>query len=310
VKAPARPAKAESAAVVHGVRISHPDRVVYPAAGITKLQIAEYYAAIGHWIVPHVVGRPLTLVHCARDIHSCVYLKHSKLWGPTMIRRVRIQEKTKVGDYMVADDLRAVIGLAQMGVVEIHTWNSTDADVERPNRIVWDLDPGPDVKWPQVVVAARTVRDVLQTLGLRSWVKTTGGQGLHVVAPMTPSRDWSECLAFARAVAEAMVRANPLYTTRFPKRGRESQILIDFMRNNRTNTSVAAFSLRARSGAPVSMPLRWSQLTSRLRPSAFTSETVPRRFSRQPDPWRDYWGCRQRISDAALRAASSTASGC
>ena len=142
-----------------------------------------------------------------------------------------------------------------MGIVEIHTWNSTADDVDRPNRLVWDLDPGPKVTWKRIVVAAKLVRDVLKTLGLESWVKTTGGHGLHVVAPIKPGRDWSECLAFARDVSEVIERTDPLYTATFAKAGRERQILIDYLRNNRTNTSVCAFSPRARPGAMVSMPL-------------------------------------------------------
>lgn len=292
--------------VIEGIRISHPERVVYPDLHVTKRRVAEYYAAMGRWIVPHLAGRPLTLVHCPQGIGArCIYLKHSKLWGPSVIRRVRIQEKTKVGEYMVADNLRAVIGLAQMGVIELHTWNSLDADIEHPNRVVWDLDPGPAVPWREVVATARTLREVLATLRLTSWVKTTGGAGLHVVAPLTPARDWRECLAFAQAVADALVRTNALYTTAFAKAGRESRILIDVMRNNRTNTSVAAFSLRARAGAPVSVPLRWEQLTARLRPATFTIASVPRRFARADDPWHDYWRCRQRITDAAMRAVAS-----
>jgi bifunctional non-homologous end joining protein LigD len=277
--------------------------VVYPDLGVTKLDVVRYYEAAGKWIVPHVTGRPLTLVHCPQGISApCTYLKHSKLWGPDVIRRVRIREKTKTGDYMVADDLRAVIGLAQMGVIEVHTWNSTDADIERPDRIVWDLDPGPAISWRQVVTAARRLREVLDILGVQCWVKTTGGAGLHVVAPVVPDRDWIQCLAFSRSVAEALMRANPLYTTRFAKRGRESKILIDYLRNNRTNTSVAAFSLRARAGAPVSMPVRWDRLTPGSLGS-FTISTVLHRLARlRSDPWRDYWKCRQRISDAAMRA--------
>ena len=155
--------------------------------------------------MPHVKGRPLTLVHCPAGIAApCIYLKHAKQWGPNALRRVKIQEKTKVGEYLVADNIEAVVSLAQMGIVEIHTWNSTDDDIERPNRIVWDLDPGPEVAWKQVVAAATVVRDVLKTLGLESWVKTTGGRGLHVVVPIKPARDWSECLEFSRAVSEAI----------------------------------------------------------------------------------------------------------
>jgi hypothetical protein len=153
---------------VAGVRISHPDRVIYPDLGISKIQLVRYYEGIADWIMPHVIGRPLTLLHCPAGLNApCNYLKHAKAWGPSALRRVQIQEKTKVGEYLVADSIEAVVSLAQMGIVEIHTWNSTAKDIEHPNRLVWDLDPGPKVSWAQVVAAARLVRSVLKTLGLR-----------------------------------------------------------------------------------------------------------------------------------------------
>jgi len=131
------PSRRETVGSVAGVRISHPDRLIYPGLGITKIQLAQYYERIARWIVPHVVGRPLTLVHCPAGIAApCNFLKHAKAWGPGALRRVRIQEKTKVGEYLVADSVEAVVSLAQMGVVEIHTWNSTADDIERPNRLV------------------------------------------------------------------------------------------------------------------------------------------------------------------------------
>jgi bifunctional non-homologous end joining protein LigD len=162
------------------------------------------------------------------------------------------------------------------------------------------------VPWADVVAAARTVRDVLTVLGLQSWVKTTGGRGLHVVVPIVPRRDWSECLAFSRAVAEALVRTDPeRYTTAFAKQGREGKILVDYLRNNRTNTSVSAFSTRARPGAPLSMPVSWTELGPRLRPESFTVRTALRRIARlRSDPWSDYWDTRQRISSAAFSAVS------
>ena len=199
------PARGDSSATVVGIRISHPDRVIYPDLGISKIQLARYYERIAEWIVPHVAGRPLTLVHCPAGIVApCNFLKHAKAWGPSALRRVRIQEKTKVGEYLVADSIEAVVSLAQMGIVEIHTWNSTADDIERPNRLVWDLDPGPDVSWKQVIKAAELVREVLTTLKLTSWVKTTGGRGLHVVVPLKPKRTVAECLEFSRAVSEAI----------------------------------------------------------------------------------------------------------
>src|SRR5688572_27819384 len=290
------------------VRISHADRLIYPDPATTKLQVAQYYERIAEWIVPHVAGRPLTLVRCPEGIRGdCVYMKHSKVWAPEPLRRVRIQEKTKVGEYLIADDIAAVVGLVQMGVMEIHTWNSTAADVEHPNRIVWDLDPGPNVEWSGVVVAARELRNVLALLGLESWAKTTGGRGLHIVVPIERRHDWSECLTFSRLVAEVMVRAHPArYTIAFPKRGRESKILIDYLRNNRTNTSIAAFSTRARPDATVSMPIGWAQLTPRLRPDTFTIKTVGQRLRRAgADPWRGYWTARQRISATAAAAVAA-----
>jgi bifunctional non-homologous end joining protein LigD len=288
---------------VAGVRISHPDRVIYPDLGLSKIELARYYERIADWIVPHVAGRPLTLVHCPAGIAGpCHYLKHAKAWGPSALRRVRIQEKTKVGEYLVADSIEAVISLAQMGIVEIHTWNSTAGDLERPNRLVWDLDPGPDVSWKQVVKAARLVRDVLKALRLTSWVKTTGGRGLHVVVPLKPKRTVAECLDFSRIVGEMIAATDPrTYTTAFAKAGRERKILIDYLRNNRTNTSVCAFSPRARAEATVSMPLAWDDLDEP--PDRWTLLTVPRRLARlRADPWKHYWRGAQSISVAGLDA--------
>jgi bifunctional non-homologous end joining protein LigD len=304
-KAPHRTLRSKtdtSRLTVAGVSLSHPDRLIYPDLGISKADLARYYETIAPWVLPHVVGRPLTLLHCPQGMAGpCMYLKHAKQWGPSALRRVRIQEKTKVGEYLVADSISAVVALVQMGIVEIHTWNSTTAALERPNRIIWDLDPGPDVRWPQVVTGARLVREVLKTLGLVSWVKTTGGRGLHVVVPINPARDWSECLAYARAVSEAIVRTDPaLYTTTFAKRGREAKILIDYLRNNRTNTSICAFSPRARPGAPVSVPVGWREL--RATPDTSTVETVLRRLRRRADPWKDYWLAKQPISASSFEA--------
>jgi len=305
VASPARDRR--TPAIVAGVPISHPDRIIYPDLGMTKIEFARYFDRIGEWILPHVAGRPLTLVHCPAGLAApCHFLKHAKAWGPSALRRVRIQEKTKVGEYLVADSVAAVVALAQMGIVEIHTWNSTADDLERPNRLIWDLDPGPRVRWNQIVAAAKYVRDVLKTLGLTSWVKTTGGRGLHVVAPVRPRRTVAACLDFSRSVAEAIERADPrAYTTKFAKAGRERKVLIDYLRNNRSNTSVCAFSPRAKPGAPVSVPLAWAELRSTS--PRWTMMTVPTRLARlKVDPWAGYWTIRQEISDASFEAAKRT----
>lgn len=288
--------------IVAGVRVSHPDRIIYPDLGISKIQLVRYFERIADWIVPHVIGRPLTLVHCPDGLNaSCNYLKHAKAWGPSALRRVRIQEKRKVGEYLVADSIEAVVSLAQMGIVEIHTWNSTAKDIDHPNRLVWDLDPGPEVSWARVVEAARLVRSALETLGLASWVKTTGGRGVHVVVPLKPKHTVSACLEFSRAVSESIVRADPLtFTTKFAKAGRERKILIDYLRNNRTNTSVCAFSPRARAAATVSMPVDWSDLDDT--PERWTLLTAPRRLARlRKDPWKQYWVSAQEVSATSPR---------
>jgi bifunctional non-homologous end joining protein LigD len=295
----------DGTATVAGMRITHPDRVTFADVGVTKLDIARYYDAVAEVLLPHVRGRPLTLLHCGATIDpaaekgGCIMLRHAKAWGPSAIRRVRIEELRKTGEYLVADSHEAVVALAQMGVVELHTWNATAERPYQHDRVVLDLDPGPAVPWDQVVAAARLVRAALSDLGLRSWVKTTGGKGLHVVAPIVPA-DAARCLAFSRAVADALARREPtLLTTAMAKAGREGLILLDVFRNNRTNTSVAAYALRARAGAPVSMPLRWEDLGPRLDPRAFDIRTVPGRVTRRADPWRDYWSTRQSLPGSA-----------
>jgi bifunctional non-homologous end joining protein LigD len=217
---------------------------------------------------------------------------------------VRIAEKKKVGEYLVADGLEGLVGLAQMDVLEVHTWNAKADAVERPDRIVIDLDPGPDVRWAEVPRAARLVQSVLDAVGLASFVKTTGGHGLHVVVPLLCQSSWADCLAFARTLAEALERQDPRrYTTAFAKAGRERKILIDYLRNNRANTSVAAFSTRARAGAPVSMPLAWDELGARVRADTYTVRNSVARLRRlRADPWKAYWTARQRL-DGRITAA-------
>jgi bifunctional non-homologous end joining protein LigD len=307
--------RAERRETVAGVSISHPDRVLFPAARTTKLDLAKYYEAIAGRILPHLVDRPLTLVHCPKGVPpsgarkgiDCVFMKHAKVWGPAPIRRERIREKTKTGEYLIVDTLPALIGLVQMDVLEVHTWNSRCTRVEQPDRIVIDLDPGADVGWPAVASAAKLVRRLLEVLELVSFVKTTGGRGLHVVVPITPRADWAECLDFARAFAQALVRRQPaLFTERFAKAGREDKILVDYLRNNRTNTSIAAFSTRAKPDAPISVPLAWTELSAGRTPDRFTIATVPGRLAKlKGDPWKDYWTCRQHLPRRAVRALES-----
>src|SRR5437868_2507033 len=167
------------AETVAGIRITHPEKVMFPGLGITKLELAKYYDSVADRMLPHITGRPLTLVFCPKGLDDgCQYLRHSKLWGPKAIRRVKIQEKTKVGEYMVVDSIEGLISLIQMNVLEAHTWNSTTGHLEQPDRLIFDLDPGEKVTWPHVIRSARLVRSLLEEINLKAWVKTTGGRRL------------------------------------------------------------------------------------------------------------------------------------
>lgn len=292
---------------VGGVKLTHPDRVLYPPQGITKRDLALLYESIQDWILPHIAGRPLTLVRCPEGTaKDCFYMKHSGVWAPPALRRVTIQEKTKKGEYLVADDVAGLLSLVQMGILEIHTWNALADDLERPDRVVFDLDPDPSVGWPRVVETAQALQRRLRALGLESFVKTTGGKGLHVVAPLRPASTWEESFAFSRAVSEEMERAQPgAYTTEMSKARRRGRILIDYLRNNRGSTSVAAYSTRARPGAAISTPITWTELAKGVRPDQYDVGNIrPRLESLRQDPWKQYWTVRQRITAAVRRELS------
>jgi bifunctional non-homologous end joining protein LigD len=291
--------KGKDEATVAGVRLTHPDRVLYPGQGITKRDLAVFYESIADWILPHVTGRPLTLVRCPEGLEKeCFYMKHSGVWAPPALRRVKIREKTKTGEYLVVDDLAGVISLVQMGILEIHTWNSLADSVEEPNRIVFDLDPGPAVAFDKVMAGARLLRESLRSVGLESFVKTTGGKGLHIVVPLAPGHSWDETFGFSELVATQIVKEDPrTYTDSMPKAGRQAKILIDVLRNNRGSTSVAAYSTRARPEAPVSVPLSWEELQRGLRPDQYTALNLPRRLaSLKADPWARYFTLRQKLA--------------
>jgi bifunctional non-homologous end joining protein LigD len=296
---------------VAGISLSNPDRVLYPKVGVTKLDLARFYEAIERWILPHVIGRPLSLVRCPKGLtgepDACFYMKHSEVWAPPALRRVYIKERTKRGQYLVIDDLAGIISLAQMDCLEIHTWNSPADDVEGPNRVVFDLDPGPEVPFAQVVEAALLVRASLESLELESFVKNTGSNGLHVVVPLARPTTWEDGLEFTRRLSMAIARSHPgRYTVDVPKAGREKKILIDFLRNVRGSTSVAAFSTRARDNASVSVPLTWDELSAKVPSDHFTVQNLAQRLAKlRRDPWERYWKTKQHLDEATLDAVAN-----
>jgi bifunctional non-homologous end joining protein LigD len=292
---------------VAGVRLTHPDRLLYPEQGVTKLGLANLYAVIADHILPHVVDRPLSLLRCPEGQgKTCFFQKHLDASAPDVIDRVTVQEKKKDEKYPVVRDISGIIALVQMGVLEIHVWGSRADNVEKPDRLVFDLDPEEGMAWPRVVEAARRVRDALANFDLQSFVKTSGGKGLHVVAPCTRRHEWPEIKAFCKGVARTIAEAKPdRYTINPLKARRVGRVFIDYLRNERGATTVAAYSTRARVGAPVSVPIDWSELEDDLRAEYFNVENLPARLNKlKRDPWADLLAIRQSITASALKAAS------
>lgn len=294
------------AASVAGVRLTHPERVVFARSGQTKEDVARYYERIAPRILPHLEGRPLTLVRCPEGAgRECFFVKHAGAWAPRALRRVSIQEKTKRADYLTVDSVEGLVGLVQMNVLELHTWNARADDLERPDRIVFDLDPGPGVAWARVAAAAAILRERLERMDLASFVKTTGGKGAHVVVPLRPRASWAECLDFSRGVSEGLEREQPdAFLTAMAKAKRPGRILIDYARNHRGSTSVSAFSTRSRPTAPVSMPVSWDELPALAGGGAVVLADVERRLrDRGKDPWAGYEAVRQTLTAARLKKA-------
>ena len=284
---------AEQAISVSGVRITSPDDVLYPGQGITKRTQAEYYAAVAEHAVHHLRDRPLTLVRCPDGAaEPCFYQRHAAERGPfARLRRVTLREPDgDEGEYLLVHDGAALITLAQMRVLEVHAWNARADRPDRPDRIVMDLDPGPGVAWGEVVEAARYFRDRLEALGLTSFVKTTGGKGLHVVAPLARRHPWDRVRAFSRALAHtAQEDAPDRFVAQAAKSVREGRIYVDYLRNGWGASIITAYSTRARPGAPVSTPISWDELAGGLQPADFDVRTVPARLAAATsDPWEGY----------------------
>ena len=289
-----------------GVRVTHPDRVLYLEQGITKLALARYYAAVGDWALSELANRPLSLVRCPEGYDKeCFYQKHIVSGVPDLVGRVKISEKSKTEEYLVIENVAGLVAMVQLSVLEIHPWGSTVNKLETPDRITFDFDPDVDLPWDRVTEAAIGMREALLGIGLTSFAKTTGGKGLHVVVPVTPKLGWDEIKEFSKWVAERFAAADPdRFTTNMAKRARTGRIFIDYLRNGRGATAVGAYSARARAGAPVATPLSWEEVENGIKPDRFTVLTVPDRVKRlKSDPWAEITKLRQSISAKARRAA-------
>ena len=289
--------------VVAGVRITHPGRVLFDELGLTKGQLARYYEGVAEYLLPELKDRPLSLVRCPQGPgEGCFYQKNIDERFSPSIERVPV-ELGGGGVYAAANTVEAVVSLVQMGVIELHVWGATTRDLSKPDRMVFDLDPDPAVPWREVMAAAHETRERLEGLGLESWAKTSGGKGLHVVVPLSRRHDWDEVKAFSRAVAESMAAASPQrFVTSASKKERAGRIFIDYLRNAEGATTVAAYSVRARRGAPVSTPLHWDELEGRLKPDTFHVGNVARRLAGiRPDPWKTFRRTSQTLTIAMKR---------
>ena len=288
--------------------ISNPERLVWPSLGIRKIDLVRYAEQAGEWFLPHLRNRPLTLVRCPDGAEAkCFYQRHLGMGSsPGELKQFK-RERSSKGYYLYLDSIAGILSAVQNGAVEFHTWGATIPDAQHPDRITMDLDPDPELPWETLVEATRLTRALLEGLKLKCFLKTTGGKGLHVVAPLTPQLAWPEVKQFTRRVAEFLVRARPdLFTAKIAKHHRDGRIFVDYLRNAEAASAVAAYSPRARADAGVSAPVSWDELGKKDIRTQFTVKSVPRRLKHLgADPWADYATTKQSITPAMIEALRS-----
>jgi bifunctional non-homologous end joining protein LigD len=283
---------------VAGVRLSNPYRVYYPDDGVTKRELAEYWESVADRALPYLAGRPLSMVRCPETIAECFYQKRVSESIPDSVPRVVVKSGRE--PYAMLSDLRSLISLVQVGVIEFHVWGARADQLDRPDLVVFDLDPDPELPWSSTAETAVLLRELLNELGLVSFLRGTGGKGLHVVAPLQPRATWDEVKEFSHALARQFVRTAPgRFTTTVTKSRRKGKILIDYLRNDPESTAIASWSPRARPGAPIAAPLSWDELDAEDRPE-FTVRDAHARLMR-PDPWAEFDDARRPLTRAMQR---------
>lgn len=289
---------------VAGVKLTNPDRVMYPEQGVTKRRLARYYADHADLLLPHLADRPVSLVRCPTGrTGPCFFQKHPTASLPEQLDTIGIVEKDGVQrPYLVIRSAAGLVATAQIGALELHVWGARRDRLERPERLVFDLDPGEGAAFEAVRRAAHEIRERLRSAGLESFAMLTGGKGLHVIVPLERRRGWEECETFAKGLANAVVRAAPdRYVARASKAERKGKVFIDWLRNQRGSTAVVPFSPRARPGAPVAAPVGWDELAHVDGPALYAIDTIESRLaSLKRDPWPNYFALRQRLRRSAL----------
>ncbi len=287
--------------------ITHPDKILDPESGMTKLMLANYLIAVADHMLPHIADRPLSILRCPEGAGKpCFFQKHIGMGLPPGIGSVPVPNKKNASteQYITLNSAEGLVGLAQMGVLEIHPWGSKNDSLEKPDRIIFDLDPDESIDWKTLGATAKELRSRLEDLGLESFLKTTGGKGLHVLAPIRPENEWPAIKEFAHNIVLGIERKNPgLYVTKMTKAIRTNRIYLDYLRNDRGSTAIAPFSTRARPGAPVALPLDWKDLNAKSRPAFHVADFSEWKARLSTDPWAAMPRIKQRLTAKIMRAA-------
>ena len=293
-----------SAPIVAGVTLSHPDKLLFPADKLSKRDIARYYEQVSAWMVPHLRNRPLSLVRCPDGWEAqCFYQKHADKSVNAAVDRIVVPEGDGTATYLAANSTEAVVALLQWGVIEIHPWGASKPKLDRPDRLIFDFDPDDAVAWPDLVSAVQVMRTLLDDLGLKGFLKTTGGKGLHIVVPVRPMIDWDVARSFTKAVAGVLVSTFPdRFTATMSKAQRKGKIFLDYLRNGLGATAVAPYSVRARQHAPVATPIAWEELARDVRFDYFNVANIPARVAGlKYDPWAPFFDVRQSLTAAMIK---------
>jgi bifunctional non-homologous end joining protein LigD len=282
--------------VTEAVKLTHPEKLLYPECGVTKQRLFDYYARVAKWMLPHVAKRPLNFRRCPNGWKRGFFQQHAQGKVPKGLRSVAVQDASGDSNRLTLDDATGLLQLAQMNVLEIHTWGAHVDDVDKPDLLVFDLDPDPSVTWAAVLTAARKIRQRLGDAGVESFVKTTGGKGLHICAAIERTVTWDRARTFCQELSERIVADEPdKYIATMSKAKRKGKIFLDFFRNGKGATFIAPYSTRARENCPVAMPVTWEELGPDLKPNGWSIDATLARLDAHGDAWAPMLAKPQRL---------------